>query len=111
MVSTNVEQIQSIIEQNMPRDYGLHGMAPYLAHRIARAIDCPEPFPEAKAPSMMLQARWECPCAARDVLLQSIVLPFDIDERTFLYAMRVWWSELKHEARTHLNRPKDGKAA
>lgn len=106
MTDEITDRIKSVLDDYCGPETGLHRMTPYLAERIARAIAQPEPFPEKDAPHVFVTARWQCPCAAGDVLLQNIMLPFDIDEKAFQWAMRQWWIELKHEARAHLNEPK-----
>ena len=110
-MTTAVEQITKILDQTLPDGLGLKHLHPHLAARIVRAINQPDPFPEKEAPGVLLTARWDCPCNKGDVLLASVMLPFDIPETVFQATMRQWWTELKHEARAHLNKPAEAKAS
>lgn len=97
----------SEIEALLPTEHWLGvGANRFIAERIVRSIECPEPFKPSDAPMVMIQARFKCPCAAGDVLTQGMALPFDIDERSFQYCMKQWWTQLQREVRAHMLAPK-----
>jgi hypothetical protein len=96
----NLARVEAIITEAMPLGY--RGSARFAAERILRALAQSEPFTSDEMPHVLITARFQCPCAAKDVILVNTLLPFEIDERTFVYAMKQWWRELKHEAHAHL---------
>ena len=99
---TSVQRVERVLADHLPSRLYPGGLAAALAERIVRTLDQPEPFKADDVAHVMVSARFKCPCAAGDVLTQSIMVPFEISELDFQYVMKEWWLELKHEVRAHM---------